>query len=72
MNVYKIVPNGNYVYGVAIVAAYDEEQAINTFINAGEYQEFEYDEYNCDCVLIHNLEYKGDNSKLILDSIGEG
>lgn len=71
MNVYKIIPNGNYVLGVALVAAYDEEQAINTFINSGEYQEFEYEEYNCDCALIHNLEYKSEKPKMLFDYITE-
>ena len=72
MNVYKIIPNrGNYVFGIALVAAYDEKQAIAIFRTTGEYQNFEWEEYDCSCKLIANLVYNGDKPKMILDCIEE-
>lgn len=70
MTVYEIKPTRSYTYGNALVAADNEEQAIETFRNANEYNDYEYDDYQCECKLIEKLHYYCETPTIITNHIG--
>ena len=68
MQVFKIEPTTIYSYGIALVAARDSEEAINTYC-AIEFRDYKYDDFVCECNIIVGLDYKTHNPTLIFDKI---
>ena len=70
MQVYKITPTTSYSYGCALIAADNREQAIKTFREEKDYNNWEYDELNCVCNIVDKLHYYCEESTIILNYIG--
>ena len=66
MNAYKIYPNKSYTYGCALVAADNDKEAIKTYRSKSEYNDYQYDDYNCSCVIVEKLNYYCENQLLYL------
>lgn len=68
MQVFKIEPTASYTYGAAIVAARDSEEAIKTYCST-EFRDYKYDQFECICNIIVDLDYKINSPVLIFDKI---
>lgn len=69
MLVYKIEPTYRYAYGCALVAANNEDEAINLYRNSNEYRDYSYEEYDCVCELVDNLVYNCEEPTIIIDTV---
>lgn len=67
-NVYKIVPQVKYVYGIALVAAHTKQDAINIFCK-DEYNKHQFNEFTCSCDVIPNMDYTTNTPQVILNCI---
>ena len=70
MQVYKITPTTEYSHGCALVAADSREQAIETFRNESEYNEYTYTDDKCVCNIVDKLHYYCEEPTIILNHIG--
>lgn len=70
MQVFKIESRAPYIFGAAIVAARDSEEAIKTYCD-NEFRTYIYDNYEFKCDIIVGLDYKTDSPILIFDRINE-
>ena len=68
MNVYQIIPTESYCGGIALVAANNKQEAINIFLYE-EFRTYEYDNCNCMCTIMKDLDYSGDEPTVIVDAI---
>lgn len=68
-NVYNITPQVKYTYGCALIAAHSEQEAIETFCK-DEYHKMIYEDYNCTCDIIPNMDYNSSNPCTIFNKIG--
>ncbi len=71
MQVYKIIPTTEYSYGCAIVAANNREEAIKTFKDDDDYNDFLYDDTKCVCNIIDKLNYDCSEPTIIVDTVQE-
>ena len=71
MQVYKITPTTEYSYGCAIVAANNREEAIKTFRDDDDYNDFLYDDAKCVCNIIDKLDYDCSEPTVIVDTVQE-
>lgn len=67
-NVFKIVPQVNYAYGIALVAACTKNEAISTFCS-DDYNEHQYNEFSCSCEMIPAMNYETAKPQVILNCI---
>ena len=69
MQVFKIEPTAPYTYGIALVAARDSEEAINTYC-ATEFRNEGYTDLGCTCNIIVGLDCETNSPILICNKIG--
>lgn len=68
MKVWSIKPHKEYTGGIALIAANTRDEANKFYFDADEFNEFMYDDYNCDTQLVKDLYYEGDKT-IIVDTI---
>ena len=71
MQVFKIEPTISYSYGIALVAARNSEEAINTYC-ATEFRNEGYIDLRCKCNIVVGLDYKINSPAVIFDKISLG
>lgn len=64
MQVFVITPNVSYGGGVVLIAARDSEEAIKVFCKK-DYNEYIYQDYNCECRIKVGLDYETDKPQII-------
>lgn len=69
MNVYVITPTKLGFEGVALVAAKNEQDAIELFKDEDERNPMYYDKGNCSCLRRENLYFSTTKPQVILDTV---
>ena len=67
-NVYKIVPQVKYAFGVALIAAFTKEDAIKVFCE-DDYNKYLYDDFSYSCEVIPNMNYMTNAPQVIFNCI---